>query len=134
MTRSIHGDERRRCRPVSEWPAADRAAWEQATRKGGLLLDDGPATGLKPLTLRRHAKSYGRWLGWLALTGRLESTTSPGARGSQEAVLGYIAELQALNASGSVLVRLQSLAVMLRWLAPGQDWGWLDQDEALHRP
>ena len=45
----------------------------------------------------------------------------PGARATPEAIAGYVAALQAQNAPQSVLVRLQSLAVVL---------GWLDPDEA----
>ena len=40
-------------------------------------------------------------------------------------VAAYVAELQACNAPGTVLVRLQSLAVVLRWLAPEQERPWL---------
>ena len=131
-------DPRRRCLPLAAWPAADRTAWEMTIRQGDLLLDDGPAAPLRPLTRHRHRQSYGRWLGWLARSGRLVPEASAGARGSREAILGYIGELQALNAPGTVLVRLQSLAVMLRWLAPERDWRWLrpllGRLEAMARP
>ncbi len=49
----------------------------------------------------------------------------PGERATRASIGDYIAALQAQNASGTVLVRLQSLAVVLRWLAPEQDWSWL---------
>ena len=112
---------RARCLPLAEWPEADRRGWQAAVAKGDLLLDDGPGARLKAATLQRHRTSYGRWLCWLQQEGRLEPDAPPGARATPEAVTGYVAELQAQNAPQSVLVRLQSLAVVL---------GWLDPDEA----
>ena len=90
-----------------------------------LLLDDGPGAGLAARTLQRHRDSYGRWLVWLRAQGRLDPASLPGERATPENIRGYIAALQAMNASGTVLVRLQSLAVVLRWLAPERDWAWL---------
>jgi len=109
-------EPRRVCLPFARWPAADRAGWRTATRKGDFLLD-GPGAALKPLTLHRHRCSYGRWLGFLERRGRLDPAASPDARASRAAVEAYIAELEALNAPQTVVVRLQSLSVVLRWLA-----------------
>jgi integrase len=77
------------------------------------------------LTLRRHHRSYGRWLGFLERTGRLDPAASPGARANRETIGAYIAELEDLNAPQTVIVRMQSLSVVLRWLAPDVDWAWL---------
>ena len=115
----------RRCLPLVEWPWADRQGWEAATAAGDLLLDDGPGAGLAPHTLLRHRASYGRWLSWLLEQGRLKPASMPGERATCENIRGYIAALQAVNASGTVLVRLRSLAVVLRWLVPERDWAWL---------
>ena len=74
------------------------------------------------MTLKRHRSSYGRWLGWLAAAGPARSgRAAPGARATPERVRAYVADLQALNAPAGVLVRLQSLAVVLGWLAPERD-------------
>src|SRR4051794_2018631 len=104
-------EPQRRCLPIAEWPAADRAGWRAATARGNLLLDDGPGAGLKAVTLVRHRKSYGRWLGELERRGELDPECPPGERATPERIAGYIAELHSLNASGTVLARLQSLAV-----------------------
>jgi integrase/recombinase XerD len=118
-------EPQRACLPFARWPAADREGWRAATSKGDVLLDDGPGAALKPLTLERHRCSYGRWLGCLERRGELDPAASPGARASREAIEAYIAELEALNAPQTVVVRLQSLSVVLRWLAPDVDWSWL---------
>jgi hypothetical protein len=108
-------------------PPADRQGWQAAVAPGDdlLLLDDGPGAGLAPRTLLRHRASYGRWSSWLRAQGRLDPASMPGERATRENIRGYVAALQAVNASGTVLVRLQSLAVVLRWVAPAQDWAWL---------
>ncbi len=118
-------EPQRACLPLDRWPATDRDGWLAATSRGDFLLDDGPGAVLKPLTLHRHRCSYGRWLGFLERAGRLDPAVSPGARASRAAVEAYIAELEALNAPQTVVVRLQSLSVVLRWLAPEVDWAWL---------
>ena len=121
------GGSHPRCLPLAAWPAADRLGWQQATAKGNLLLDDGPGAALRPNTLRRHRSSYGRWLASLADRGRLDPDLPAGARATPAAIAAYVAELQAHNAPGTVLVRLQSLAVVLRWLAPEQERPWLQR-------
>ena len=116
----------RRCLPLADWPPADRQGWQAAIAAGdGLLLDDGPGAGLAPRTLLRHRASYGRWLGWLRTQGRLDPASMPGERATRENLRGYVVALRAANAPGTVLVRLQSLAVVLRWMAPERDWAWL---------
>ena len=117
-------EPRRACLPFARWPAADRDGWRAATRKGEFLLDDGPGAALKPLTLHRHRCSYGRWLGFLQRADMLDPAAPPGARASREAVEAYIIDLEALNAPQTVVVRMQSLSVVLRWLAPDVDWAW----------
>ena len=125
MSQPVQPTPTRRCLPLVEWPPDDREAWEAAVAAGDLLLDDGPGAGLAPRTLRRHCASYGRWLSWLREQGRLGPASLPGERATRVSIGDYIAALQAQNASGTVLVRLQSLAVVLSWLAPEQDWSWL---------
>ena len=127
--RAVNGPDwrepQRACLPLARWPAADRDGWLAATSKGDFLLDDGPGAALKPATLDRHRSSYGRWLGFLERRAGSIRQPRPAARASREAIAAYIAELEALNAPQTVVVRMQSLSVVLRWLAPEEDWAWL---------
>ena len=104
MTARLPGGRPAACRSR---PGRRRTGWagSEATAKGDLLLDDGPGAALRPNTLRRHRSSYGRWLAWLAEQGRLDPDLPAGARATPAAVAAYVAELQAHNASGTVLVR-----------------------------
>ena len=119
------GEGGRLCLPLAAWPARDRACWAAATCRGDLLLDDGPAAHLRPGSLRKHAAGYGRWLGWLAETGRLDPDAAPAARVTREAVTAYVADLRRVNAPLTVLGRVADLATVLRWFAPEHDWSWL---------
>ena len=47
----------------------------------------GPAAYLRPGSLRKHAAGYGRWLAWLAATGRLDPDAAPASRVTREAIL-----------------------------------------------
>ena len=114
-----------RCLPLAQWPTADRVAFQTAIRPGRLLAEAAPGARLRPNTLRRHQASYGRWLAFLGASGQLDPDEAPGARATPARVRAYIVELQAANAPGTVLVRLQSLKIVLGWLEPAQDWSWL---------
>jgi integrase/recombinase XerD len=120
--------DRVRCLPLAEWPSVDREAFEAALRPGGLLLEDGAGAQLRPNTLRRHRKGYGRFLSWLADTqpeipiGPPSPSSAPQA--TKEVVERYAAALRRTNASGTVLERLSSLYVVLRWIAPDRNWSW----------
>ena len=120
-------ESRRLCLPLTAWPAVDRACWSAATRRGDLLLDDGPAGHLKPGSLRKHAAGYGRWLTWLGEAARIEEEHDPAARATPPRVAAYIAALRQLNAPRTVLNRITDLATVLGWFAPERDWGWLDR-------
>ena len=102
-------------------------AWSAATRRGDLLLDDGPAGHLKPGSLRKHAAGYGRWLTWLGEAARIEEEHDPAARATPQRVAAFIAALRQLNAPRTVLSRVTDLATVLGWFAPERDWGWLNR-------
>jgi hypothetical protein len=41
MTKILHRDPDRRCKPLAEWPAIDRTLWQAALVPGDLLEDGG---------------------------------------------------------------------------------------------
>ena len=55
--------------PFDQWPASDRAAWQELFREGNPLDGCGAACDWAEATRRTNLKHYSRWLGWLS-TGR----------------------------------------------------------------
>ena len=80
MTRTLHRDPDRRCLPIAEWPAADRAGWQAALLPGDLLDEGGGRARYAAATNRRIEKGYGRWLAWLCRQGLLDDHTPPARR------------------------------------------------------
>jgi len=115
----------RRCLPVSQWPAADRAAWQRALEPGDILDPGGPAGEWSPALRRRVEHGYGRWLTFLASQGLLAAGAAPHQRPSRDRVRTYIDELKAVNAPLTVVGRIEGLAYALRAMAPQDDWAWL---------
>ncbi len=119
-------DPRRRCLKVEEWPATDRVAWQNALQPGDILEDDrGLAAHWAPDTVHKNRRGYGRWINWLAVTGRLDSAVQPAARVTREAVKGYLEELRVSVSPYTVRNRVAELLAVIRAIAPSQDWSWL---------
>ena len=119
------GDPARVVLGPEAWPAADRAAWAQATTKGGLLDDAGPAAGWSAVARGKRVISYGRWLGFLARTGRLDPDSGPGERAIPANVAAYLKLLEGDCASVTCWGYVCDLAIMLAVLAPGEERPWL---------
>ncbi|MFO0998528.1 MAG: site-specific integrase [Alphaproteobacteria bacterium] len=120
-------DPRRRILPFTEWPNADRTAWESMTRKAGLFENPVPAASWRPATSLKHKKAYGRWLGDLERRDSGALHLEPAARITEERVEAYLVELQSLGlASRTLLNYAVTLLVMAKGHAPGQDWSWLE--------
>jgi integrase/recombinase XerD len=125
MTRRLARDPARRCLPLPEWPAADRALWCAALAPGDLLEPGGARVGHAPATNRKVERGYGRWLAWLRHTGRLDEGQPPAARIAREAVAAYLRALAAHNGSLTRISRLEELHQAARVMDPQADWGWI---------
>ena len=119
----------RRCAPVAEWPAQDQRAWCRA-----LLPEDpfdpqvGRASHYRASTHRIIEEGYGRWIGWLSFTGRLNWNLMPGERADRATLSAYQEALAANDlADYSIAARLQQLSQALRSMEPKQDWYWLER-------
>ena len=121
--------------PLARWPEADRQAWEQARSPGGLLDDAGLAAGWRPATVNGALAIYGRLLAFLDREGLLDATQGAGGRLTPDRLTRYVAELQGVSASRTVASYVVMLDMVLRALAPGQDWDWLRRAtrKLLHR-
>ena len=62
-------DPGRSCMKLPHWPAADRAGWAAAIKKGGLLDEKGLAAHWRETTRKAVQDAYGRYLTFLAVRG-----------------------------------------------------------------
>ena len=125
----LHFDPDRRGMPVAEWPDEDRETWQAALTPGDILDEGGIRARYAPETNRKLAKNYGRWLTWLSRRGLLDHTP-PAERITPERVTAFVADMAKVNATGTILVRLQALYEMAKVLDADRDWRWIRHIES----
>jgi integrase/recombinase XerD len=125
MSKLLHRDPERRCKPIAEWPARDRALWEAALAPGDLFEDGGARTKHSEISNRNAVYGYGRWLAWLEFQGLLDGLASPADRITPDRVKAYIAELAKHNSTQTILNRLQELHAVAVVMDPNRDWSWI---------
>src|SRR6478672_752124 len=86
--------KRPRSLPVSEWPDADRRAWEEACRPGCRLTPGGTANYLAQVSRDDFARRYGAFLGFSQRNQRLERDMAAAAQVTLSNVEAYITELK----------------------------------------
>ena len=125
MTRLLHQDPERRCKPLEEWPEQDRALWLAALVPGDLLEEGGSRARCRANTNIGIVNGYGRWLQWLDRQGELDPAIPPGDRITPARVRTYLADLERVNATQTVLNRHLQLVTAAVVMDPGRDWSWL---------
>jgi integrase/recombinase XerD len=108
-----------------DWPIADRASWETATRRGDPFEEAGPMAGWRPATLHSLGQSYGRWLAWNAESGLLDECDSPADRVCPDRVRRYIEALRKVNLDTTVHLSIHGLRRAIQAMVPDADWSWL---------
>jgi integrase/recombinase XerD len=118
----------RRCLRLDEWPDTDRIVWHDLFRTGDLLdRDQGAGSRWSPATIHKYRRGYGRWLDFLARSGRLHADERLGDRVSPQAVSAYVEHLQHCCAPFTVFSRLAELCSTIRVVAPDGNWAWLQR-------
>jgi integrase len=115
--------------PVSEWPDADRWAWEAACRPGCRLMPGGAANHLAQVSRDDFARRYGAFLGFLQRNGRLERQAAAAARVTVPNVEAYITDLTARVRSVTVYNCIHMLRRAAELLAPTADFSSLAEIE-----
>src|SRR5262245_54397444 len=115
--------------PVSEWPDADRRAWEAACRPGCRLTPGGTANYLAQVSRVEFARRYGAFLGFLQRNGRLERQAAAAAQVTLPNVEAYITMLTARVRSVTVYNCIHMLRRAAELLAPTADFSWLAEIE-----
>jgi integrase len=115
--------------PVSEWPEADRRAWEAACRPGSRLKPGGVASYLAEVSRDDFARRYGAFLGFLQRTDRLEPHRDAATQVTLSNVEAYIADLKDRVRSVTVWNCIYKLRRAAELLAPTADFSWLAEIE-----
>src|SRR5262249_22895827 len=115
--------------PVSEWPDADRCAWEEACRPRLRLRPGGAASYLAEVSRDDFARRYGAFLGFLQRTNRLQQHASAAAQVILANVEAYIADLKSRVGSVTIWNCIYKLRRAAELLAPTADFSWLAEIE-----
>jgi integrase len=115
--------------PVSEWPEADRRAWEEACRPGCRLTPGGAANYLAQVSRDDFARRYGAFLGFLQRNQRLERDMAAAAQVTSPSVVAYITDLKARVRSVTVWNCIYKLRRAAELLAPKANFSWLAEIE-----
>lgn len=106
--------------PISGWPAADGAAWQQACHP-----QPGPFNLHKsrsPHTYAKYAKGWGIYLRYLQTQGQLDLGETPAQRITLERLAGFWTMLKARgNADYTIIGRFEELRGALRLMDPDAD-------------
>jgi hypothetical protein len=111
--------------PLAEIKLYQRTASLIPAAPGDLLEPGGCRAGRSLFSNRAMEKGYGRWLGWLDSGGLLDAQIAPGDRITPDRVRLYGRDLEAGNASGTVIARIIELKVMAAVMDPEKDWSWI---------
>jgi integrase/recombinase XerD len=108
------------CLPVDQWPAEDQRRWHLACEPVTLFDEEGgELAGKRPISIRKYAKGYGRWLTFLAHHDPAALELTPGERITTPRVKAYEAHLRAAgNGTSTRINRLEELAVAGRVMDP----------------
>ena len=109
---------------TADWPAPDRALWENGIAPKG-LFESGGAGASGPSAPGANGSRL-RPLAVVACNrGALRPDLGPADRVTEERVTAFVARLRAERAPYTVLCRVQELYDALRAMAPEAEWGWL---------
>jgi site-specific recombinase XerD len=115
--------------PVSEWPEADRHAWQDACRPGHGLRRGGPAGRFAEVSRDDFARRYGAFLGFLQRSGSLDLQVVAAAQVTPSAVESYVTELNERVRSVTVWNCIYKLRMAAKLLDPKADFSWLAEIE-----
>jgi len=115
--------------PEERWPAAERAAWDEARRPSVRLQRGGAASHLRAVVQHDLGKRNGLFLESVARAGRLDMNAPAGAHVTPENVAGWVAELKGRVSSVTVYGSIQKLRRFTQLILPERDLGWLIEIE-----
>jgi integrase/recombinase XerD len=130
----------RGCRPIANWPEADRQSWLDARRPADVLDEHISSRACHSEASNFKAqKGYGRWLTFLATTDPGCLSELPADRITKHRVAAYVENLRALgNSTATILARLQELGEVAKVFASERSWTFINmissKVRARHQP
>lgn len=114
------------CWPIARWPETDQTAWTLGCTPGDPFDDPHYGATLRPDSLTKIRKGYGRWLDFLDIRGWLDPAQPALERVTRARLRAYFHALRAAgNADYTVIGRFTDLTMALKILAPGHDVSWV---------
>jgi site-specific recombinase XerD len=110
---------------LSEWPEADRAAWQDACRPSVRLKPGGSASYLAEVSREDFARRYGAFLGFLQRKQKLDLQAAAGTQVTPLNVEQYITELKERVSTVTVWNCIYKLRRASELLDPKADCLWL---------
>jgi integrase/recombinase XerD len=121
--------EKIRAYPLSEWPEADRHAWDRACVAPQRLRPGGAAGRMKASTQVSLLRAYGYLLEFCHRSGLFDQTAAAAGHVTPEIIDAFLCELR--NRVGSItrVIYISRIQTITRILAPGNDLSWLREIE-----
>lgn len=121
--------KKRLCLPPQQWPSDDQKHWEKACKPVSFLDDEGGELApLATASRKRYEMGYGRWIGYLVEHQPGALQLNPASRCTKQIVQAYMDYLRDVgNSDGTILCRLEELAVVSSAMDPGFDRAFLDR-------
>lgn len=114
---------------IDEWPEAERLAWKEACRPSVRLKKGGAGSHLAPVSQDDIARRYGRYLGFLKRTGRLDPNAPPSSLVTPGNVKAYMADFKGKISSVTAWNCIYKLRRAAQLLSPNIDFTWLIEIE-----
>ena len=125
MTETRKNTAKQKALPLSDWPCADREAWQAAQAGGGILDEGGAASHLREISRQDLTRRYAYFLSFAAQQGALDADGPAAAAVTQDNILAYLRYLESRVSSVTLAQSVQKVGWVASFLAPEQDWVWL---------
>ena len=115
--------------PFAKWPVGHQQAWENARRPSIRLKKGGAGSHLAAESLDDYARRYGRYLGFLKRTDRLDPNAPPASQVTPKNVEAYMADFEGTISSVTAWNCIYKLRRAAQLLSPNTDFTWLVEIE-----
>jgi integrase/recombinase XerD len=121
--------EKIRAHPLSEWPEADRHAWEKACLAPRRLRPGGAAGRMKVSTQVGLLRAYGYLLEFCHRSGLFDKTAAAAGHVTPDIIDAFLSELRDRVGSVTRAIYVSRIRAIARILAPGRNLSWLREIE-----